>query len=103
MHNDHLRELVATLRERYAHQEVPPCRLCGGKLSVQAAGGGRATVWACGGYTERDLGNGEFERVYAPGRSFVDQHYSDSRYEQYRHGDRDVLDLCDIVEKEWQL
>lgn len=92
-------ELVATLRARYTAPEVPPCRVCGGKLSLQAVGGGRPTVWACDGYDTRMVSEEEFERDWHPGRSFVDKHYSDSRYEQYQHGDSLVLELCDLAEE----
>jgi hypothetical protein len=71
------------LEDRYAVPAVPPCRLCGGELSIQRIGGGSPTVYACTNvtFTTRDRHDEGW------------QHYSDSSYTQFRSGDSDVITL----------
>lgn len=75
-------EELAALEQRYTAEPVPPCRVCGGELSVQSMGGGKATVYGCSNkpddvkYTE-----------------WIDGHYRQSTWVQYRDGDADVLAL----------
>jgi hypothetical protein len=82
-------EQVAEIRARYTEEPVPPCRICGDRLSIQATGAGR-TTWACS--TTDDDHN------VKPGRerweTGPDSHYSRSYFYQYRRGDEDVLALC---------
>ena len=82
-------EAAQALVNSYTPDPVPPCRVCGGKLSIQAIGGGRPTVYACSGSYEDE--NGAIRR--SEGRSPADEHYSNSRWEQYRHGNRLVLNI----------
>lgn len=89
-----LTELIALLRKRYAEPPRPNCRICGEPLSIQAIGGG-SVVWACAGSIWED---GKGIVGWKPGRRGVDQHYSDSRIEQWDRGDSDVLALCDRAE-----
>jgi hypothetical protein len=70
-------ELVTELGTRYKPTEVPPCKLCGKELSLQAFGGGNPTVWACDG---RD------ENVWREGRKPADDHYRRSQFEDRRQG-----------------
>jgi hypothetical protein len=71
-------ELIGELTSRYAPTQVPPCRVCGGELSIQAVGGGLPTKWACSGYGE--------DGIHLPDRSLADQHYRDSQFEDRRQG-----------------
>ena len=88
-------DLVDVLRERYTEETVPPCRVCGSPLSVQRCGGGEPTIWACDGIDE----NGSDKLVCKEGRSFADDHYTKSRFTQYRMGDSDVLAACDLIDE----
>jgi hypothetical protein len=88
-------ELVQRLRERYTPQLVPPCRVCGGELSIARAGGGEATVWACATMEEDPEAPGTLR--LKPGRGGADEHYSESRWTQYRSGDDDVIALLDAL------
>ncbi|MEI2684255.1 hypothetical protein [Erwinia aphidicola] len=84
------------LKERYAAPEIPKCRVCGGELTVQRAGGG-PTVWGCSGMV--DDPTGERNWIYAEGRSFADEHYERSRWSDYRQGgDADVIELIERLE-----
>lgn len=84
-------DLLALLAARYATEEVPPCRVCGGRLSVASIGGGEATRYACSGQ-ETDPENPERLR-YKPGRTIADEHYANSRWTHYREGDAHVREL----------
>jgi len=77
--------LLDRLRERYTGEPVPPCRVCGGTLTVQSMGGGRATEYGCP--KPDDVAYGEWA-----------EHYSRSKWTQYRPGDVDVIALVDAVE-----
>lgn len=87
---------IQQLRERYAAPEIPKCRVCGGELTVQRAGGG-PTVWGCTGMI--DDPTGERNWIYAEGRSCADEHYERSRWSDYsKGGDADVIELIDALE-----
>jgi hypothetical protein len=86
--NDEIMEAAQEVVNRYTPERVPPCRICGESLSMQAAGRG-PTIYACSGTYEDESGRTR----YREGRSLVDEHYSNSRWEQYRHGDRLVMKL----------
>lgn len=87
---------IQRLRERYAAPEIPKCRVCGGELTVQRAGGG-PTIWGCTGMI--DDPTGERNWIYAEGRSCADEHYERSRWSDYRQGgDADVIELIDALE-----
>lgn len=64
---------IAELLERYGEKPPPVCRICGAPLSV-ARSDYSGTEWRCGG---DEWVNGR--RVYLPGRSFGDGHYSGSQ------------------------
>lgn len=95
-------EVLAVLRERHAPTVVPPCRLCGAKLSCQSMGGGEPIVYACDGHVEPG------SRDYVPGRGFADTHYSESRWFDRRHADETVVelarraDLAITILREWR-
>jgi hypothetical protein len=78
-------ELISQLTERYQPSKIPPCSVCGGKMGIVAAGGGEPTAYAC---TGRDKDGNTL-----PGRSMADEHYSQSRYLDRRHGDSAVIEL----------
>lgn len=83
--------MLAELREQYGPVEVPPCRVCGGRLSIQSIGMG-PTVWACDGYASEE----ERGQRYAQGRRPADDHYSRSRWEDHaRGGDSRVIAVLD--------
>lgn len=87
---------IQQLRERYAAPEIPKCRVCGGELTVQRAGGG-PTIWGCTGMV--DDPTGERNWIYAEGRSCADEHYERSRWSDYRQGgDADVIELIERLE-----
>lgn len=88
MTDDEIMETAQELVNRYTPETIPPCRVCGEKLSMQAAGCG-PTIYACSGMYEDESGRTR----YREGRSVADEHYSNSRWEQYRHGDRLVMKL----------
>lgn len=88
-------DLIERLRARYTPEPVPPCRVCDGPLSIQRVGGGEPTVWACSP-NENDPDEPGHLR-YKAGRSGADQHYSQSRFEQRRTGDPDVLTLLSQI------
>jgi hypothetical protein len=73
--------LLGLLRLRYQPRVIPPCRICGGELSLQEFGSGIPSVWACstGG---------------KPGRTVADRHYRDSKFTADRSGgDEEVIEL----------
>jgi len=90
-------DLLACLRERYAADPVPPCRVCGGELSIASCGGGRPTEWACSTWEDDPDKPGELRRK--DGRSIADAHYERSFWTQYRGGDEAVLELVARVER----
>jgi hypothetical protein len=89
--------LLQELLSRYEATKIPPCRICGGKLSVQRCGGGEPTVYACSPnmYDEKD------NPILKPGRNgSVDKHYRDSEFIDYKHGgDSLVIELIDRYRK----
>lgn len=103
-------DLLARLRARYTIPEIPPCRVCGGQLTVSRMGGGEPTIFHCGEPEARWLGSDTIcyqvrqldpshERGW--GRKTACEHYAhylDSEYRLYAHGDSDVLALIDYVE-----
>jgi hypothetical protein len=76
-------ELIEILTDRYQEPTIPPCRLCGGELSIQSIGGGKATEYACTGRNE--------DGTWKEGRKIVDDHYRDSRYIDYKRGGDDYV------------
>lgn len=90
-------ELLAWLREQYKAEPIPPCRVCGGPLTIASIGGGNATRWACDMW-ERDPSKPE-ELRRKEGRGCADEHYSRSQWTQYRDGDSAVLELCARLER----
>jgi hypothetical protein len=88
MTNDEIMEAAQELVNRYTPEPIPPCRVCGEVLSMQSAGRG-PTVYGCSGTFEDETGRTR----YREGRRIADEHYSNSRFEQYRHGDRRVMAL----------
>ena len=89
-------DLLTSLRKRYTAEEIPVCCICGSELNLASCGGGRATEWACDGQ-EDDPDRPGFIR-YKEGRFCADEHYSKSRWTQYKPGDKEVLNLLDILE-----
>jgi hypothetical protein len=90
-------DLLAVLAEDYRRDEPPPCRVCGGKLGIASAGGGSATVWSCGGMEDDPQKPGRLR--WQEGRKPADDHYAESRWTQYRPGDRHVLELIERYQK----
>lgn len=86
MTNDEIMGIAQKLVNQYTPEPIPPCRVCGRELSMQAAGRG-PTVYACSGEYEDEAGR----TLYREGRRVADEHYSNSRFEQYRMGDRRVM------------
>ena len=76
--------LAEQLERGYATQTIPPCRICGGALSIGQIGGGLPTVYYC------------MAMAAAPqnGREKDWQHYGDSKWVEPRQtGDLRVLEL----------
>lgn len=83
-------ELIALLKDRYTAMPVPPCRICGGPLSVARTGGGEATQWACSEMEDDPANPGRLKRK--EGRGVADDHFARSYWTQYRSGDEFVLE-----------
>ena len=77
-------DLMRKLRESYERPKIPPCHICGAELSLHGFGSG-PSVYYCDGKNE--------DGTYKDGRKPIDQYFSQSRYEQYRHGDSRVFEL----------
>lgn len=101
-------ELLQRLEERYAHPEVPPCRICGEELTVSSMGGGGPTIFHCGSEQAKWLGGSlcleaqKLDPNHKKGLSYKYscehyRHYVDSEFNVYRHGDSDVLKLVEHV------
>lgn len=84
-------ELATLLCDQYAEEPVPPCPVCGGELSVASCGGASATIYACSEWEDDSAKPGELRRK--DGCGVADDHYSRSRWTQYRGGDTHVLEL----------
>lgn len=87
-------EYEPILRERYTPAPIPPCRVCGGPLSLSSFGGG-PTVYGCSEYEDDpDRPN---HLLRKPGRSVADEHYSQSCHIVYRDGDTRVIAFLDAL------
>jgi len=87
--------LLAKLRERYAPTVIPPCRVCGGELSLESFGGGMPTIWRCSPWQPTE----DEPLRRKPGRGIADKHYSDSEFIDRRQGgDADVIELIERFE-----
>ncbi len=82
-------ELIEVLTDRYRPTEVPPCRVCGGALSIGSIGGGESTRWACSGY-EDDPDRPGYLKMMA-GRTSADEHYAKSEFVDARRGGDEVV------------
>ena len=77
-------ELVAEIARRHEPSKIPPCRVCGGPLSLEASGGGEPSRWAC------SIGKGESDTT---------GHYVQSQHvDQHQSGDPLVVELLARVE-----
>lgn len=85
-------EKLAEIRQRYSPVAAPKCHICGAEMEIGAMSAYR-TVYACSGATRDDKG-----WHYAPGRSFADDHYSQSRVTVADARDPDVLALVEALE-----
>ena len=88
---------VSEIRAHHTPTVIPPCRVCGEELSLQACGGGEPTRWGCSG-TEDDPERPGLSR-YKVGRNCADEHYSQSVFVDRKHDDPGVLYLLDLVER----
>ncbi len=93
-------ELVDELTNAHAPTVIPPCCVCGGKLSVGSIGGGRPTIYACAaveddperpGLCRRKAGR-EYGRTQEE-RDEENKHYDASRFEDVRHTNERVREL----------
>ena len=82
-------DIVAALVKSYRESVIPPCRVCGAALSMQACGGGKPTVWACDGIEDIPGEEGRVRRQ--EGRSCADEHCVQSEYIDYRRGGDDAV------------
>jgi hypothetical protein len=82
-------ELIELLTERYKPTEVPPCRVCGGELSIGCIGGGEPTRWACSGQ-EEDPDRPGYLR-WMKGRTPADDHYDKSVFVDRRQGGDELV------------
>lgn len=82
---------LEAIKARYTPEPIPPCRVCGGELSIQRMGGGEPTVWGCDGHEDDPDRPGTWR--FKADRRPADEHYSRSRWTQHRQGDPDVLAL----------
>ncbi len=88
---------VSEIRAHHTPTVIPPCRVCGEELSLQACGGGEPTRWGCSG-TGDDPERPGLSR-YKVGRNCADEHYSQSVFVDRKHDDPGVLYLLDLVER----
>jgi hypothetical protein len=81
-------ELVAELTKAYAPSVIPPCRICGGALSLGASGGGLPSYWSCS--PEEEDPDRPGQRRTKPGRgereTHPEGHYARSQYIDRRQG-----------------
>lgn len=84
-------DLLQLLEHRYATEPVPPCRVCGGTLSIASIGGGEATRYAC--LPVEDDPDNPGRTRHKEGRSLADDHYARSRWTHYQEGDAEVREL----------
>ena len=84
-------DLVAVLEHVYRDEPVPPCRVCGGPLSIQKVGGGYAVEWGCSPYEDDPASPDLVSKK--PGRGVADDHFAQSKWTQHRIGDPRVLEL----------
>ena len=86
-------DLMDVVEFCFRAEPIPPCRVCGGPLTIGSMGGGHATKWGCDGRIEDperpDAG------VYADGRTIADEHYAQSQWTQHRSGDIRVVELVE--------
>ena len=69
---------IADMRALYGPIEVPPCRICGGPMTIGSVGGG-PTVWRCNVLNvSREQGRRPTEAEWA--------HYGDSEWRDHRCG-----------------
>lgn len=88
-------EIVEVLTDRYAPSVIPPCRVCGGELSICAIGGGEPTRWACSP-TVSDPDPDRSGNVQTKAGRGVNEfgsggHYSMSQYIDRRQGGDEVV------------
>lgn len=77
-------QLADALERDFAAPEIPPCRICGGELSIGQIGGGLPTVYYCAAMADAPRN----------GREKDWQHYGDSKWAEPRQtGDLRVLEL----------
>lgn len=73
-------DLIHMLHHWYDPPVIPPCRVCGGKLAIQAMGGGQPTKYA--------------HQVHLPSGMIDWDHYEKSGYEDRKQGgDEAVIEL----------
>jgi hypothetical protein len=90
--------LIESLKASYTPETIPPCSVCGGKLSIGSVGGGHRTIWACSAW---DVAPADQENLYLkPGRELADKHYNDSRWQHTYDGDSRVLEFIRRFEEE---
>ena len=83
-------EEIETLRERYTPDSIPPCRVCGAKLSIASAGGGNATKYVCS-----EVYRDGFGRIGTPEGNAKLDHRKASEFYHVRSGDSLVIRLID--------
>jgi hypothetical protein len=92
----------AEVKRRYAPTVIPPCRVCGGALSIGSIGGGEPTTWGCSEWDDDPARPGRLLRK--EGRSCGDKHYGDSVFVDRRHVDSDagviIASLLDMLDTE---
>ena len=86
-------DLMDVVEFCFRAEPIPPCRVCGGPLTIGSMGGGHATRWGCDGRIE-DPSRPEAV-VYADGRTVADEHYAQSQWTQHRSGDTRVIELVE--------
>jgi hypothetical protein len=84
-------EGLVALEGRHRPTEIPPCRVCGKALSIQAIGGGEPTRWGCSPYEDDPDRPGKIRRI--EGRGLADKHFSESYFIDRRHDDPGVIRL----------
>lgn len=86
-----LEEITSVLTGRYKASEIPPCKVCGGKLSPQKTGGGEPDEWACSVYEDDPEKPGYVRNKADRTEGIVDNHYVESRYIDRRQGGDELV------------
>lgn len=88
------KERLEELRAICTPATVPPCRICGGELSL---GDSRRSVWGCDGLEDDPDRPGRLR--LKEGRTTADEHYAQSQFHQQFGGRGFMLEVFEYVDE----